>query len=481
MPSQPLRPLLAPASVAVVGASLRASRGRDVLQALLAGGYGGRVYPVNPRYEEIDGLTCYPDVASLPEVVDCAVIAVPAEAAVDVVAQCSAHGVGAAVVMASGFGETGAVGADLESRLRAAAGPVALCGPNCLGVLNTAMGLSLGLRSADIVPAGPIGVVMQSGALTSALLDPLARRHVGVSHVVSSGNEAVLDVADYLEALVEDPATRVVAVYVEQIRRPASFVTAARRLRDAGKPVVVLPAGQSRRSATVVAAHTGARPNDRDELDATLGAAGAVRVADVDELVETVLLLAGSPVPPGPRTAFVSYTGGGNAVLGDLGAAQDHPFAELSRETITRLGAILPTFGVAMNPLDITGAAAHDDGILEGCLDILLGAPEVDMVGVSIGPGYASTEIEIRRARTTVEAARRSAKPVFGYWYSAAGFVDPVARIFAEHGVPLLQGAAEVLAATQSLGGLAAAFEGAAPARHEGGRRTLTTGAPAPN
>ncbi|MEY4267137.1 MAG: hypothetical protein RIS90_1672 [Pseudomonadota bacterium] len=378
----PLRSLLEARSVAVVGASERpeASSG-FVLRNLLACKFSGQVWPVHPSARSILGLPAVPRLADLPQRPDAVVIAVAAATAVEVVGEASALGIPGAVVLASGFAETGAVGASLQQTLAASAvaGHMALCGPNCLGFYVPATGLAL--FSSRLVPdmrRGQVAIVSHSGATAIALANC---GRLGVSHVVSAGNAAVTDIADYVSYFATTETVRVVALLLEKIANPQAFALAMAQAHQANLKVVALRTGRSARGARSTAAHTGALAGSNEATSAFLRRHGVIEVNDYDELVETAALLS-SPVrrPAGRRIAAIGVSGGGLAHFADLAASAGVAFAELSARTQTAIDQLLPPFAHADNPLDMTGIVFGDPGRYREALNLLAADPSVAML-----------------------------------------------------------------------------------------------------
>lgn len=241
--------LLRPRSVAVVGASADPVKtaGRPVAY-LRKHGFDGRIYPVNPKAAEIEGLRCYPDVRSLPEAPDVAIVLLSAQRTQQAIRELAGIGAGAAIVLASGYSETGEDGARRQRELRDAAGAMRILGPNTIGLVNLTDRITLsasGALAADQLVSGGIGLVSQSGGILGALLSRATARGIGFSKLISTSNEVDLDLADFIGALADDPATRVIALYVETIRNPGAFRAAARKAIQAGKPIVAFKIGRS--------------------------------------------------------------------------------------------------------------------------------------------------------------------------------------------------------------------------------------------
>src|SRR3989441_1866671 len=295
-----LTPLMKPTSIAVVGASQRMTRATRVVANLQRFGYRGRIFPINPKYADILGLPCYPDLASTPEPADTVVVAIPAEQVPAVLAAAAESGVRGAVVLSSGFAEAGPVGQTRQAELErlAADRGLLICGPNCYGVFNIRLGATT--FSADVAEPlrpGAVGLVSQSG---------------GLSDIVSCGNQAGLTVEDYIAFLVEDEDTAVVGAFVEGFKQPSTFRQAAARARDQRKPIVVLKVGRSENARQAMLAHTGSLAGTPEIIDAVLRQSGVVQVSSINEMIDTLALLsaAGRYRRRGWRVGILSGLGG---------------------------------------------------------------------------------------------------------------------------------------------------------------------------
>jgi acyl-CoA synthetase (NDP forming) len=444
-----LTPLMKPRSIAVVGASTRMNRASRVIVNLQRFGYAGRVFPINPRYTEIHGLPCYPDLASIPEPADTVVVAIPAAEVPAVLTAAVERGVRSAVVLSSGFGEAGPAGQARQAiieRLAAERG-LAVCGPNCYGVFNIRLGAAA--FSADVHDplAGPVAVVSQSGGFGHAISEHLMRqRRVGVGYIVSCGNQAGVTVEDYVEFLVDDPDTTVIGVYVEGFKQPDKLRAVAARARELGKPIVALKVGRSENARQAALAHTGSLAGTPEIIDALLRESGIVPVTSLNGMLDTLALL--------PATREVRRTGWRTAVLsglgGECGRAADAAEGEgvelppLSAKSIDALRAVMPDFGNPRNPLDGTGAMYENAEIFPRLVDTLLADDAIDVLAVNMranvprpGGGAPSREF----ARVLAAAVRSGTdRLVFCYASHAAGDLDPdVVAPLAEAGVPFLE------------------------------------------
>jgi len=347
--------LLSPGSIAVVGASEQSPMSNNAVLPMLEAGRA--VHLVNPGRDKVYGRASVPSLSAIGEPVDAVLALVNAERSIDVVAEAGALGCGGVVVAAAGFGEAGTEGVVLEKKLRAVAADtgIAVVGPNCSGFKNVWLGVNLFTGGPLDLPAGGVSVVSQSGFLTRAALAAAADRRLGVALGVSSGNEAVCDLADYLDVLTAHPHTSVICLVVETIRRPDAFFAAATAAHDAGKPVLALKLGRGERAQRIVASHTGAIAGASWLYEVAFAEHGIVAVRDVDELLDAALLLGQLPVArrrPVERIGVITTSAGVAAIASDLAddeAAPVPPLPEIEAWVRERVP------GDTVNPLDLTG------------------------------------------------------------------------------------------------------------------------------
>ncbi|MDM9558187.1 acetate--CoA ligase family protein [Bordetella petrii] len=410
--------LLRPRSVAVIGASSESAKtaGRPIAY-LQKHGYAGRIYPVNPRSETIAGLPCYADVASLPEAPDVGLVLLGAARAAQAVRDLAGRGAGAAIVLASGFQETGAAGAERQRALREAAGDMPLLGPNTIGLVNLTDGITLSASGAlemDDLQRGSIAVVSQSGGVLGAMLSRAASRGIGFSKLVSTGNEADLDVADLVENLLDDPATAVIALYIEGLRKPAAFRAAAVRAARLGKPLVVFKVGRSESGARSAVSHTGALAGADRMYDALFAQCGVIRAQTFADLLDIPAALATGRRLAGRRIAILTSTGGAGTLVADSCglAGLDTPAPDGA--TAARLDA-LESGGDAVlsrNPIDLTLAGLKPE-LLRGALGALLASPGYD--GAVVIAGSSSLQHPGLVSGAVRDCLRDSDKPVLVY------------------------------------------------------------------
>ncbi|QBY55118.1 acetate--CoA ligase family protein [Cupriavidus oxalaticus] len=439
--------LFAPASVAVVGASDNPNKvgGRPV-HYMRTFGYTGEVFPVNPARDTIQGYRAYPDLGAIGKTPDAVVIAVSGDATLEQVRQCGAAGVKAAVIMASGFAETGTAGRERQQELVSVANAsgMRLVGPNAQGTANFASGAVLNFSTMfmEVAPKdGPIAIISQSGAASVMPYALLRQAGYGVRYLVATGNDADLDACAMAAAVAEDPEVRLILVYLESISDPAQLARAADVARARGASIVAIKAGNSRRGAQAAASHTGALVGNDAAIDAFLARHGIWRAGDIGELVRAVPLYLQGRAPGQGRTVVMSHSGAVGVMAADLAEQQALPLTDLQPATLRELGTILPEFGTASNPLDMTAALLGKGDMFPRVLHALAADPQADMVMVGIpvaGPGY------------DVEALARDAAAFSGHYGKplvASAPQQTVREVFARHGVPAFVTEADAIAA----------------------------------
>jgi acyl-CoA synthetase (NDP forming) len=385
--------LLHPASVAVIGASTRAgSFGERVLHNLQH--YGGRVYPVNARYEQIGERHCYPNVAALPEVPDCAVVTAAREAVEEIVQDCARAGVGGVIIFASGYAETGKQDR-IEQQYRLAAiareTGMRIVGPNCIGVVNALLDMRVTLM--DITPIPPprkqsIGMVSQSGALGMALAQAVVRG-VSFSHVMTSGNSCDVDMADYISYLADDPSCAAIACVFEGMAEPERMLVAAERAWQRDKPLIVFKMATGEQGAAAAMSHTGSLAGSHAAYRAVFQRAGAILVEDYEALAETAAFFAKAPPPKARGVAVVAASGGAAIMAADRAEQYGVPLPQPNDAVRDVLMSHIPEFGSARNPCDVTAQILANPESLNACADALLGDPSYGALVVPQTYGYA--------------------------------------------------------------------------------------------
>src|SRR6266540_1330736 len=363
-----MRRVLAPRSVAVIGASRRRGTvGGELFHNLLAAGFAGPVYPVNPKATSVQSVAAYPTVDEVPGPVDLAVLAVPAAAVVPVARACAAKGVGALVVLSAGFAESGPEGVERQRDLLAVCrqAGMRLVGPNCLGVINTNPAVRLDATFGPTLPArGRVGFGSQSGALGLAIVDYANDLGLGLSSFVAMGNKADVSGNDLLGYWQDDPDTDMVLLYLESFGNPRKFAQFASRLART-KPIVAVKSGRSVAGARATSSHTGALLAASDvTVDALFRQAGVIRTDTLSELFDVAKLLATQPAPAGRRVAIVTNAGGPGILCADACEAAGLQVPAFSERLRSRLAAVLPAEGAAGNPVDLLAASGEADAVI---------------------------------------------------------------------------------------------------------------------
>ncbi len=449
--------LLTPRSVAVVGASERpGSLGRAVFENLLAGGFKGALTPVNPKHARVLGHACARSVASMSSPPDCAVVITPARAVPEVLEDCAKAGVHSAVVLAGGFGETGAEGQALQDRVARIArrAGIRIIGPNCVGIMRPDIGLNATFARTGARP-GAIALVAQSGAVCTALVDWAWSAGFGFSSVVSTGAAVDLDAGEILDFCLHDAATRSILLYLEGVRDARRFVSALRAVARS-KPIVVMKTGRRESGQRAARSHTGAMVGNDAVFDAVIRRCGAVRARTYNELFALARLLATDRLPAGDRLGIVTNGGGPGVMAADTAGDCRLTLATLSPATITKLGTLLPAHWSHANPVDIIGDATAER--FAGALQAVLEDPDVDGVITLFCPQSVLPATDA--AAALLPKIRATTKPVLTVWLGehevraaremveAAGmpaFATPESSVLALGGLAEYQRAQQIL------------------------------------
>ena len=450
-----LERLIKPRSVAIVGASADTTKltGRP-LAYLGKYGFTGDIYPVNPRHKEIGGYRCYADIAALPQPPDTAIVLVGASKVVDAVRQLAALGTSSAVVLASGFAESGREGRQRQDELRCAAGVMRLLGPNTIGLVNFSnrivLSASHALVTEEALP-GAIALVSQSGGILGSVLSRANALGIGFSKLIATGNECDLEVADFIDYLVDDGATKVIALYLESLRNPKAFQAAVSRACAAGKPVVAFKVGRSESGSRSAMSHTGALAGADAAYDALFRQFGVIRAERYSDLLDIPLALSRGRVLKGNRVAIITSTGGSAGVVADAMGVAGFETPPPDDTTAARLKALaIEGATLDLNPIDVTLAGVRSD-TFRTILDAVVASPTYDAIVVVLGSSA------LREPETVGgplrECAAMSERPV-------VGFVSPDAPALVRQlnlaGVPTFaapEGCSVGLAAMRSVGG----------------------------
>lgn len=424
--------LFRPESVAIVGASPKGSYVTNILNNLKTSGFSGKLAAVNPRYEQVDGIACFPSLTAIPHPVGVVVVGIPSDAVPPVLDDCEAAGVGAIQIISSGFADQGAEGIVRQRRLVewAKRTRIPVAEPNCYGLLNADNGLIALPDQLPALKAGGISAVVQSGALAMSMLMPLIARGIGIGRVVTTGNEACVDVADFIHYLVGDEETRVIACYCEQFKRPREFIKACEHAAENGKPIVMIKVGRSEGARQAALAHTGSLVGSDVAIDAVLKKLGVIRVDAIDDLIETAAALSSNRRPRGRRVAYMSFCGGANSMVSDLAETCGVELPPLPNAVKTQLDAVIPEFGSVGNSLDLTTQSYYQTHILDESLVALATSGAYDVV---VWGSSWPAPIDMRSAvgQALTRAADSAQEVVFPMLTTAGGHV---------HATPLYAG-----------------------------------------
>ncbi len=377
-----LQTLLSPRSIAILGASADLSKvnGRT-LRFLQQKGYQGRIFPVNPKYESIAGLRCYPDIAALPEAPDLAVIAVPAAQVLASIRALAQRGGRAAVIFSSGFAEMGEAGRRLEREVADAAreAGLRLCGPNCLGLINAfdQVIATFGQFAEGATPPGSVAFVTQSGAFGTAIAALARRRALGLGYFVNTGNECDVDFVQVMRAVLDDERIRVGAGYLEGVRDGAGLKALAEQALALGKPLTLTKVGRTAAGAKAAASHTGALAGADAVFDGVMRGFGIARARNEEHMLDIVEVLAACKLPAGHGIGIVTQSGGAGVLMADRAEETGLQVAELAAQTRDALAQVIPGFGTTVNPVDVTGQFVADPDLLLDSMRIVMADPQV--------------------------------------------------------------------------------------------------------
>lgn len=415
-----LRAFFQPRSIALVGATDRSRWSINTFQNLKTFGYRGPIFCVNPNYEIVHGEPAVKRLGDIEEPVDLAFIMVPTQQVYPVLEEAAAVGVPNVVVLTSGFSEMGAKGRELEQRILdfAQQHQMTMLGPNGNGFVNVASQIMpYGLPIQPPLVKGPVGVVLQSGALASAVITLAQARHIGLSLLVSMGNETMLSAMDVMDYLIEDEETRVIAVFLETIRHPAIFKRIAQKALERKKPIVALKVGRSEISARAAKAHTGALVGNDAIHDAIFQQLGIVRVHSLEDLLITAGLLGyGRPIP-GWRMGLVTPSGGACDILADRAEEEGIQLPDFAPQTVQGLQQILPEFSTIHNPLDVTGYIVVDRTLQQQALQVVVEDQGFDFIVYlseppRVEPPASQLEVYLEQYKSLGTMIRQSRIPI---------------------------------------------------------------------
>jgi acetyltransferase len=427
-----LTPLLDPRSVGIIGASERdGAIGTLIVRNMLEAGYTGRLFAVNPKHDEVQGVPCYATVEEVPHRLDLAVIATRADTVPMMVDCCGRAGVKAVVVVSGGFSEVGPRGKALERSVieTARRHRIRLLGPNCLGIIRPELGLNATFARSGAIK-GSIGLISQSGALCAAILDWAKPNNVGFSAVVSLGSSRDIDFGEVLEYMISDPRTESLFLYVEGVRDARRFMSALRGAARV-KPVLLMKVGRHPGVSNAVLSHSGAASGEDNVFDAALRRAGVIRLYTMGQLYAAASALFSHFRPRGNRLEIITNGGGPGVMAADRCADLDIPLSEFSEGTMAKLNEALPPSWSKGNPVDILGDA--DVERYRKTVKAVLDGPNVDGALVMLTPQAAADPVAV--AKAVVELERESEKPLLTCWMGQE-LASPGRRVLSDAGIP---------------------------------------------
>ncbi|MBO0710464.1 MAG: acetate--CoA ligase family protein [Acetobacteraceae bacterium] len=428
MSTHPLESFFWPRSIGILGASPDTRRIRGILlNHLRHTGWDGRIVPINPSYQEIDGLRCFPSLEAVGSTLDVVVIAIPAATVNEAVEDCARNGVKNAIIISSGFAEEGGAASTQQEQLAAIAKRtgIRIAGPNCEGYFNAISRASTTFsptvekkegEAAPLVSPKRIGVAAQSGGIGFSLFNRGAAVGLAYSYVISTGNEADLTVADFIEFMVHDPRTDVVVTFIEAVRDPDRFVRAAAEAQRRGKPIIAIKIGRSEAGRRAAASHTASLSGSHTAYRAVFEKYGLIAADDPDEAMAIAGILLTSPLPRGRRVGVTTASGGGGAWMADVLATAGLQLPTLSPALQGRIREYIPSYGSPQNPVDTTAQGANTGPMQMRTLELLAAADEIDMI-VMVTSLASETRVSFdkSRVRPITEAAQ---KPVSVWTYT---------------------------------------------------------------
>ena len=435
---QDLDSFLKPQSIAIIGAStdVDSINGRP-LKYLLEKRYPGKVYPVNPKYESILGVKCYPDIMSVPEVPDLALIAVNARVAIRVLRDCKQCGVKNCIVFSSGFAEAGNEEMQLELDKIAGTPGMRICGPNCQGMINLFDSV-FGTFSAAAGPAhlrlGPAAFVSQSGALGFSTFNMAQERGVGFGYVVTTGNQVDLEVAEVAHRILLDDRVNVAICYLEGVKNVENLRALARAAREGGKPLCVLKVGKSSAGQKAAMSHTAALTGSAEVFEAFARQENVVLLDDIEEVIDAAAAFGTGKLPAGRGIGIITSSGGAGILMADRCEERGLVVPELSHETQDLIRRYIPAFGSARNPVDLTAQVVNEATQFRICLDALLERPELDVIIVVMTMIIGQSGDQV--AADVIDASAKTSKPIVVCW-TIGPETGPMVGRLARAGVPV--------------------------------------------
>jgi acyl-CoA synthetase (NDP forming) len=434
--------ILYPKSVAVVGASNNPKKtGGRLMSYLLMHDYPYDIYPVNPKEDMIQGHKVFRTVQDLPNNVDVALVVLPVKLIFSVMEECAWRGIKALIIFSSGFAENGKEGGELQKKLvnRANELDIHICGPNAIGVVSTHQqffgSFSMSMETRKIPKKGKIAFVTQSGAIGGGLLSRVWSEGTGTSHFISSGNEADLDSADFINYLADDEHTKVICVYLEGVRDGQKFIKSLSKAHDHGKPVIIYKNGRTSLGKKSVQSHTGSLAGDFQVYEAVFKQYGVISVDLLEEMFEVAKAMIAMKAIEGKNVGVISTSGGACTIIADSCIQHGLNVPPFSNQTQQQLNNILPDYGVVQNPFDTTANIINDPDTFHKSMEILIDDPGIDSIVLmltTVGEPIAS-----QVADNIVRTYKKSKKPIMITWLISETLAENAFKILRQNGIPI--------------------------------------------
>lgn len=435
-----LKHFLSPRSIAIIGASEKFnSISGKPLVFLKRHGYEGKIYPVNPKYDELGGYKCYKSILDVPEPVDLALLAVNYKLVLPALKQCVEKNVKFATVFASGFAESGEEGEEMQKQIAdlAKESGMGICGPNCQGSVslkdNAIGGFSASLGIPPLL-IGPIGYVTQSGALGYSIFSLAQESGVGFSYVASTGNEVDLHTLDFMEYMLEDTDTKMVISYLEGIKNGKQFIRLANRALELGKPIVALKVGRSEIGQKAASSHTASLTGSDEVADAFFRQKGIIRVNDIENMIDIAALMQRIPaLPEGNKVGLITTSGGGGILMADEASEMNLEIPELDEKTTAEIMKVIPPYGSALNPVDVTAQVINEAEDFMKVLEAMVAFHDIDALVIVVT--QITGEQGKRMAEDIVKMSKQTKKPITVAWTTGDILVGDNLKILTEGNV----------------------------------------------
>lgn len=434
--------LMNPSSIAVVGASNNVNKhGGRLITHLTNHLYAGKIYPVNPKGGEIQGLQCYETIYDLPESPDLACLLISPKYLKDALKACAAKKIPMVMIHASGFAESSDEGASLQQELvtYARENNIRLCGPNTIGIANVNQrvfaSFSMAMTSSQIPMNGTISYITQSGAIGGAMLSQGWEKHIGINKWISSGNEADLDASDYIEYVIDDPSTKTICVFLEGLTDGDRFKSVLSKGANQKKPIIIYKNGRSEIGKKSVKSHTGVLAGNHEVYKAVFNQFGVVNAENLDDLFDYAIAFDSTNTPTGDRIGIVSTSGGACTIVTDQCVKYNLTVPELSEESLIELAKITPDFATPQNPFDTTAQILNDPESFKKSLEVFIKDPNIDCLVLMLTTLAGSIATKV--ASDIIDLSKTTEKPMYVAWTIAESLATDGMSMLRQSKIPL--------------------------------------------